>query len=150
MRYPDARIIVSGGNGELTGNFEGDAIGAERFFDAFGISAARIQYDKRSRNTWQNAVYSREIAKPVPGQTWLLVTSAWHMPRAVGCFRRAGFTVVPWPVDYRTAEHQGLTLSGDPLGGIDLTSLALKEWIGLAAYKLTGRSAELFPGPGAS
>lgn len=145
MRYPNARIIVSGGNGDLTGHFEGDATGARRFFVDFGISGERIEYDTRSRNTWQNAVYSRELAGPVPGQTWLLVTSAWHMPRAVGCFRRAGFNVIPWPVDYRTAPHEGFKLSGNPLAGIGLTSLALKEWIGLAAYRITGRTEEFFP-----
>lgn len=145
MRYPDARIVVSGGNGDLTGHFEGDATGARRFFGAFGISVGRIEYDTRSRNTWQNAVYSRELARPAPGQTWLLVTSAWHMPRAVGCFRQAGFNIVPWPVDHRTAPHEGFGFSGNPLAGIGLTSLALKEWIGLAAYRLTGRTDAFFP-----
>jgi uncharacterized SAM-binding protein YcdF (DUF218 family) len=147
MRYPDARVIVSGGTGDLIVNSEGDATGAERFFAAFGLSGSHFEYDTRSRNTWQNALYSRELARPGPNQTWLLVTSAWHMPRAVGCFRRAGFAVVPWPVDYRTGPREGFAISGDALGGMSLTTLALKEWIGLAAYDVTGRSSALFPAP---
>ena len=67
-----------------------------------GLDARRILVETRSRNTYENAVYSKELAQPQPGQIWLLVTSANHMPRAVGCFRAVGFDVIPYPVDYDT------------------------------------------------
>ena len=147
-RYPDARVIVSGGIGQLFVNSEGDAAGAPRFFKAFGLSGPRFEYDGQSKNTWQNAVYSRELAKPKPGETWLLITSAFHMPRAVGCFRKAGFPIVPWPVDYRTREHEAFEVELDDVSGdMAATTLALKEWVGLAAYYMSGRTSALFPAP---
>lgn len=148
MRNPQARVVVAGGIGELVGKSEGDGTAAPRFFGAFGLGGSRFEYETRSRNTWQNAVYSRELVKPKPGETWLLVTSAAHMPRAVGCFREAGFPVVPWPVDYQTVPDVWLKPTvDDPIGYLWLTTLAFKEWIGLAVYRMTGRTSAFFPGP---
>ena len=104
--------------------------------------------EDRSRNTIENAVYSKEVARPKPGERWLLVTSAYHMPRAVGVFRKVGFTVEPYPVDWRTRgaqdELRPFASVGDGLRRVDT---AVREWVGLAVYWLTGRSSELFPGP---
>jgi uncharacterized SAM-binding protein YcdF (DUF218 family) len=86
--------------------------------------------------------------QPQPGQRWLLVTSANHMPRAMGAFRKAGFTVEPWPVDYRTADKYDRYLMFEaPSEGLRRLELAVHEWIGLIAYRLMGRSDELFPRP---
>jgi uncharacterized SAM-binding protein YcdF (DUF218 family) len=88
------------------------------------------------------------LIKPRPGERWLLITSAYHMPRAVGCFRRAGLSVEAYPVDWRTGGRRGLTTpSGSVAGGLDRADVAVREWLGLVAYWITGRTSDLFPAP---
>jgi uncharacterized SAM-binding protein YcdF (DUF218 family) len=94
---------------------------------------------------------TRDLVKPKPGERWLLVTSAWHMPRAIGCFRRAGFKVEAYPVD-RPARPiaEELLPSRTLAGGLHQTDQAIHEWIGLGAYWVTDRTSELLPGPAAA
>jgi uncharacterized SAM-binding protein YcdF (DUF218 family) len=104
--------------------------------------------DRASHNTWENAVYTKALAAPQPGQRWLLVTSASHMPRAMGVFRKVGFAVEPWPVDFRTADARDWFQTFEsPAEGLRRVELAGHEWIGLITYWLMGRSDELFPEP---
>lgn len=148
LEYPDARILVSGGTGSIFLEGEGDAATAPRLMEALGIDRARLVLENRSRDTYENAIYSKQLAEPKPGETWLLVTSAFHMPRAVGTFRAAGFPVVPWPVDYRTAGTEGFGLAEDNvLDSLDNTAVGVREWIALFAYRLTGRTESLLPAP---
>lgn len=147
-RYPDARIVISGGNGSLVLEGEGDADTAPRLLEALGVARERLVLENRSRDTYENAAFSRQMVAPAEGDTWLLVTSAFHMPRSVALFRRAGFDVVPWPVDYRTRGDERLGLATDnPLDSLSATTVALREWIGLLAYWLTGRIDEPLPAP---
>ncbi len=147
-RYPNARIIISGGNGSLLYDDQPEAGVAVQELEALGIPHDRISAEEQSRNTVENAVFSRLIANPKPGERWLLVTSAFHMPRAVGTFRAAGFPIEPYPVDYRT---RGPGDAVRPFGifndGLAVTDIAVHEWLGLLVYRLTGRTLELFPGP---
>lgn len=147
-RYPEARIVISGGTGALLLEGEDDASTAVRLFEALGIPRDRLVLEGKSRNTYENAVFTKELVTPAPGETWLLVTSAFHMPRSMALFRKAGFPVLPWPVDYRTSGREGIGLFVDnPTDSLQATTLALREWIGLFAYRLTGRTDELLPGP---
>jgi uncharacterized SAM-binding protein YcdF (DUF218 family) len=147
-KYPNARIIFTGGNASLFENAPSEAAIAVRTFVALGIAPDRITAEEQSRNTIENAVFSRLIAQPKPGERWLLVTSAFHMPRAVAVFRAADFPVEPYPVDYRT---RGLSDVVRPFpsvaDGLAQTDFAMHEWIGLLAYRLTGKTRELFPAP---
>ncbi len=147
-KYPDARIIFSGGSGSLRRDAPAEAPFAVQELEALGVAPERITAEEQSRNTVENAVFSRLVAQPKPGERWLLVTSAYHMPRAVAAFRAAGFAVEPYPVDWRT---RGPAAAGQPflsfVGGLGQTDLAMHEWVGLLAYRLTGRTAELFPAP---
>lgn len=148
-RHPSARVLVSGGTGAIVIAGEADADTAPRLLAALGVDEARLILENRSRNTYENAVFSRELAAPKEGETWLLVTSAFHMPRSVGLFRKAGFDVVPWPVDYRTSGEEGVGLFRDnPSDSLLNATMAVREWIGLAAYRATGRIDQLVPGPG--
>lgn len=147
-RFPEARILVSGGSGELLLTGESDADTAPRLLAALGVAPERLILENRSRNTDENARFSRELVAPQPGEIWLLVTSAFHMPRSVGLFRKAGFPVVPWPVDYRTAGDEGYGFFVDnAIDSLQNTTLGIREWIGLVAYWLTGRTDQLLPGP---
>lgn len=148
-RFPDARVLVSGGTGTLVLEGEGDADTAPRLLTALGVDRTRLILENRSRNTYENAQFSREMADPKPGETWLLVTSAFHMPRSVGLFRKAGFDVVPWPVDYRTSGEEGIGLFRDnPADSLQTATMAIREWIGLAAYRASSRIDQILPAPG--
>jgi len=102
----------------------------------------------RSRNTQENARFTLEMVKPKAGERWLLVTSALHMPRSVGCFRNVGFEVDAYPVGWRTSGRADLLLlNGRISDGLIHTDAAVREWVGLLVYWLTGRTSELFPAP---
>lgn len=147
-RYPTARILVSGGAASIFLQGEGDAATALRLFAALGIDRGRLILETRSRDTYENALLSKRLAEPEAGETWLLVTSAFHMARAVGVFRKAGFPVVPWPTDYRTAGTERFAPAEDnALDSLGNTTAALREWMALVAYRLAGRTATLFPAP---
>ncbi|WP_137390734.1 YdcF family protein [Rhodoligotrophos defluvii] len=141
--YPHARIVLAGGSGDIDQRGTPEGLIMREILIELGIDPARIAVDAKSRNTYENALLAKQAAQPKPGETWVLVTSAFQMPRAVGCFRKVGFDVVPYPVDFRTpADHKRHL--GDLL---NVLGLAEKEWIGLLTYYLTGRTAQLFPAP---
>jgi uncharacterized SAM-binding protein YcdF (DUF218 family) len=145
--FPNARIIYSGGNGSLIRGRPPEAEFLFPLLDSFGVPRDRVTLETRSRNTAENAAFSKEIAKPQPGERWLLVTSAFHMPRAVGCFRRVGFSVEAYPVDWNTLRQFQFDGIQSFSVGLGRTDGAVHEWAGLVAYWLTGRTSELFPGP---
>jgi uncharacterized SAM-binding protein YcdF (DUF218 family) len=147
-KYPDSRIVFSGGSANLISNDAREADFAVQIFEALGIDRTRLILERRSRNTYENAVFSKALAAPNPGERWLLVTSAYHMPRAMGLFRKVGFAVEPYPVDWRVGAPADL-LSFAPASGEGLTrtDTAIREWMGLLAYRLAGRTDALFPGP---
>lgn len=147
-RFPDARIVISGGSGELIVKGEGDAAPAARMLVALGVARERLVLEDRSRNTHENARFTKDLVQPAPGETWLLVTSAFHMPRAVGLFREVEFPVLPWPVDFRTTGREGVgVFSDNTTDALQNTRLGIREWIGLLAYWLTGRTGSLLPAP---
>ncbi len=147
-RFPDARIVISGGSGALMLDGEDDASTALRLMEALGVARERLLLEGNSRNTYENAAFTRDMVSPAPGETWLLVTSAFHVPRSMALFRKAGFAVVPWPVDYRTSGQEGIGLFVDnPVDSLQTATLGVREWIGLVAYWLTGRIDEPFPSP---
>jgi uncharacterized SAM-binding protein YcdF (DUF218 family) len=113
-----------------------------------GIERTRIVLEPQARDTYENATFTARLLNPRPGQRWLLVTSAAHMPRAVGCFRKAGFTVVAWPVDYRTPRRMDIMRLNRSLpDGLSKMDATMREYAGLAMYYLTGRTDALLPGP---
>jgi uncharacterized SAM-binding protein YcdF (DUF218 family) len=147
-RYPAARIVFSGGSNALILTEEPEAFFAVQQLEALGVPHDRITAEEQSRNTIENAVFSRLIANPKPSERWLLITSAYHMPRAMAAFRAAGFPVEAYPVDWRTRGPADLVRPfGAISDGLGRTDTAVHEWLGLLAYRLTGRSAELLPGP---
>ena len=147
-RYPDARIIFSGGSGALLEREGPEAPFAVRQLMALGVAHDRITTEEQSRNTLENAAYARLLANPKPGERWLLVTSAYHMPRAIAAFRAEDFAVDAYPVDWRTRGAGDLQRGFSTLSeGLRRTDAATREWVGLVVYRLTGRSTELLPGP---
>lgn len=146
-RHPEARVLVSGGDASIIPSGLSEADATRDLLIGLGVAPERLVIENASRNTWENAVLSYRAAQPRPGETWLLVTTAMHMPRAVGCFRRAGWSVLPYPVDYRTRPSGAVELGFGFPGGLDMLNLVTKEWDGLIAYYLLGRLDALFPAP---
>jgi uncharacterized SAM-binding protein YcdF (DUF218 family) len=147
-RYPDASIIYSGGFGQLVHAGRTEADVALRLFESLGLPQRRVVAEDRSRNTIENALFSKQLARPKPGERWLLITSAYHMPRSIGVFRKAAFPVEAYPVDWRTRGSQDVLRPFASMGeGLRRTDIAMREWVGLAVYWLTGRTSEFFPGP---
>ena len=147
-KYPAARIVFSGGSGQLVFQGANESDLALRLFDSFGIARSRIAVDDRSRDTVENARFSKAVAAPKPGERWLLVTSAYHMPRSIGSFRGAGFAVEAYPVDWRTRGLSDLLRPFANVGdGLRRTDTAAREWVGLVIYRAAGYMPELFPGP---
>ncbi len=146
--YPNARILFTGGNANLISDDAKEADYAMQVFQSFGISKDRLLMERQSRNTSENAEFSKAMAAPKSGERWLLVTSAYHMPRAVGIFRKAGFEVEPYPVDWRLGGRDDLLkFSVFFIGGLSRIDTASREWMGLLAYWITGKTSEFFPGP---
>ncbi len=146
-RYPRSRLVFSGGSGFIGGGIsEADIV--SRQADTIGLPRSRVILENRSRNTHENATFSAALVHPKPGERWLLLTSAWHMPRDIGCFRQAGFTVEAFPFDYRTKGWGDLLhFHGFSSDGLLQFDLAMKEWIGLVAYRLAGYIPDWLPGP---
>ncbi len=146
-RYPDARLVFSGGSGSVLHPEAREAPLVENLLKELGFPTERVVFEDRSRNTVENALFSKELAKPQAGESWLLVTSAAHMPRAVGCFRRQNWPVLAWPVDHVSDGTMALDLDFNLAGRAGLLGAAIHEWLGLVSYYLMDRTDSLFPAP---
>jgi uncharacterized SAM-binding protein YcdF (DUF218 family) len=147
-RFPKAKVVFAGGSGALLKEEVPEAISAARLLEALGIAKDRIVLESKSRDTYENAQFTKAMVGPKPGERWLLITSGWHMPRAMGCFARAGFVVDAWPVDYRTAGYFDPTRFHNSISeGLRRLDLVMREYVGLTMYFLAGRTSALLPGP---
>lgn len=141
-RYPDAVVVFAGGGAQLRTS-GGEARVARALLTAGGIAADRLRIENRSRDTYENAIYAKALVAGAADGRWLLVTSAAHMPRAFGTFCAAGWRgLVPYPVDHRASS---VRLGWNPSGNLYELHAALREWAGLVAYRVAGRTAVLFP-----
>ncbi|MGD0531040.1 MAG: YdcF family protein [Methyloceanibacter sp.] len=151
-RFPDAKIAFSGGDAGIRYKADSEAAGAANLLTGMGVARDRLILEANSRDTYENAIYLKaelgRLGLLGAGRRWVLITSGFHMPRAMGAFRRAGLEVEPWPVDYRTVGEADLTRPFDKVSeGLRRVDMAAHEWVGLLAYWLAGRSGELFPAP---
>jgi uncharacterized SAM-binding protein YcdF (DUF218 family) len=146
-RHPEARLVFTGGSASLTPDALTEADVARRIWRDLGVPEERMSFETESRNTHENAVLTHRLAQSKPGETWLLVTSASHMPRSMGVFRQAGWQVLPWPVNYRTSHGPSLWFDASFPVRLQEFEWGSREWIGLVAYRLMGRTDALFPAP---
>ena len=140
-RFSKARLLLSG----VTHSASGDRLLRDKFA-RLGGNPTRLNFEDRSLTTAENALYSQKIIKPRKDERWVLITSAMHMPRTVGCFRRVGFQVDAYPIDFKT-NRTASTPFNINLNQIGLFDTAVKEWTGLLAYRLAGKTGALFPAP---
>lgn len=146
--HPEAKVVVTGGVARLYGSDREGSTAVAALLEELGVAKDRLIVETHSRNTHENATKTLPLISAKPGETWLLVTSAYHMPRAVGVFRKAGLEVTAYPADFRMRGSEDLTRWFQSLpSGLKRFDLGAKEWIGLVAYRLTGRTSDFFPAP---
>lgn len=148
--HPNARLIYSGGAASIVNKSLKEADYVARLYVALGVPRDRLMLEREARNTWENAKFTMEMVSPKPDETWVLITSAFHMPRAVGVFRRVGWEMIPYPVDFNVRPALSIPSPIDFAAGLSSMAAAGHEWIGLIAYWLTGKNSAAFPKPRAS
>ena len=138
QRNPQLTLLFTGGEGALFGTGPSEAQRAHAFFSAMGLPDKAVRYEDQSRSTWENAVFTARLPDIASGKRWLLLTSAWHMPRALATFRKAGWNVTAYPVDFRTGGMTPLTNYSISEGAAHW-DLYLHEVLGMVSYRLAGR-----------
>lgn len=146
-RYPQAKFLFTGGHWGSNRGQLSEADVARAFFEQQGLSEPQAIFEDRATSTYQNAVYSYGLVEPKENEVWILVTSAAHMPRAVGAFRRVGWNVTPYPVDFRTTGATDVSWPPEVGRAISDFDYVVREWMAIVAYWLLGQSDELMPGP---
>jgi len=144
--YPDAQLVFTGGSGSLTEQANKEADYTRFLFEQLDMGERAIIYESESRNTAENALHSKTLLNPQAGEEWILITSAFHMPRAVGVFCQAGWPVNPYPVDHYSYKDELLRLDYRFSNNLRTLETAIREWVGLLAYRVTGRTDRLLPG----
>lgn len=147
-RYPQARLVFTGGDTSFSGDApwrEADL--ARACLTGQGIATERLIFEDQARNSYENAQNSLDLVQPDSNSHWILVTSAAHMPRAMGAFRQAGWPrLTAWPVGIHSRPVFSWTKPGLSYK-LNLVERALHEWIGLTVYRLLGLSSKWFPAP---
>jgi len=145
--YPQASLIYAGGAGSLYYQDYKSNETARKLFEQLGLNLDRVLFDTEARNTFENAVNTFNLLGQQTEGDWILITSAFHMPRSVGIFRKTGWNVIPYPVDYQTSGEWDYDWKFGRLFNFLEFSTGLHEWLGLIAYRMTGKTAALFPKP---
>ena len=144
--YPDAKHVFTGGSGSLIGQQYKQAHVAMKLFREQGLDTSQIIFEELSRNTYENAKFTQAIVKPESDENWILITTAWHMPRSVGIFNKMGWSVIPYPVDHHTSPGSLFRINMSFSGNLRILKKAIKEWAGLTAYYFTGKTTSILPG----
>ncbi len=145
--YPTAKLVYSGGSGSIYRQKLKEADFVHPLLKALDMNLKRILFENQSRNTSENAFLIKKLVNPNINQRWIIITSAFHMPRAIASFRQHNWNVVAYPVDYRTPSEMKFRLGFNLIAGLNSFSLAVHECMGLFFYWLTGRTNELYPTP---
>jgi uncharacterized SAM-binding protein YcdF (DUF218 family) len=133
------KILISGGSGRLLHQDQTEADRVKAFLISLHIPEKDIVMEMTSRNTHENALYTSEwLQKHAPGARCLLVTSAWHMPRALGCFQKAEISVVPYSSHFFSEErkYDPDVLLLPQASVLSNWGILIREWVGYATYKM--------------
>lgn len=145
-QYPKAKLIFTGGSGNIYNPERKEADDAKAFLEMIGLKTDSITFERNSRNSYENVKYSKELMQPKTGENWILVTSAFHMPRSVGIFKQHGWEVTPYPSGPKTdGKYKIIPQPFGVVGSFFMLGTAMKEFIGTIIYYFSGKSAFLFP-----
>lgn len=144
-QYPNARLVFTGGNASLNREQPTEAEMVRDYFLRAGLQEERLMLENQSRNTAENASLTKQLLNPTATQNWVLITTAFHMPRAVGLFCRQGWSVLPYPVDHHTLPSKLYAIKFNLSDHANNLAVAVHEWLGLLAYYVTGKIDSLLP-----
>jgi len=143
--YPNAKLLYTGGSSSLTQQRFKGADAARRMMMEQEFDVDRVLFERESRNTVESAVLSQKLLLPENGESWILITTAWHMPRSVGVFCVVGWPVIPYPVDYKTSKEGLFDINFSFANHLNDLDVGIKEWLGLVVYRITGRTNKIIP-----
>jgi len=146
-QYPHATPVFTGGTGSMKLQQYKSAHVARKLFSELGVDTSKIIFEEQSKNTFENVTFSKALVKPKSTENWVLITTAWHMPRSVGIFEKSGWPVIAYPVDHATKPDDLFRVSWGFSDNLHVLNMAVKEWVGLAAYYVTGKTTAFLPGP---
>jgi uncharacterized SAM-binding protein YcdF (DUF218 family) len=138
-KYPDAKLVYSGGSSSLTHQAFKGAYAGKMLLENQSFDTSRVIFEGKSRNTYESALNLKELINPKKKENWILITTAWHMPRAVGVFKKVDFNVIAYPVDFWTTEETLYDINFDFTSHLSKLEVGFKEWLGLFAYKITNK-----------
>ena len=144
-QFPKAKLVFTGGTGSLSKQEYKAADVAKKLFEQQSFDVSRIIFERESRNSYENVIYSKKIVKPIKNENWILITTSWHMPRSVGIFCKAGWPVIPYPVDHQTNKDNLFRIDFNLSNNLLTLKTAIKEWLGLFAYYLSGKTTSFLP-----
>ncbi len=136
------KLLISGGDGNLFGASYPESILAQKFLLDIGVKSEDLLIEDHSRNTHENAVFSKELLEKqgITNAKALIFTSAFHIPRAMGCFNKIGVNAQPYPTNFiadrLTLQPQSWLIPNPDL--IRHWEAFFKEWIGYVVYKIQG------------
>lgn len=136
-KYPEAKLVFTGGTGSMLHQQTKAADIAKELFIQQGIDVERVLFERDSRNTYENVIFTKKLVQPKPDETWLLITTSWHMPRSMGIFCKNGWDVIPYPVDHYTQRGNLLRIGFSFGGHLGSLGMGIKEWLGILAYSAT-------------
>jgi len=145
QQYPKAKAIFTGGQASINGQYPSEAYFAKQLFDSLGIESNRIIYDDKARNTYENIINTKKLAQAKPKENWVVVTTAYHLPRTIGLFCQQNWPVIPYPADFHTNPNELFSATFDFSGNLQQLNEAIHEWVGLMAYYLTGKTPQWLP-----
>lgn len=140
LRYPDAQLVYTGGSGSMLQQSYKGADVARQLYKDLGLDVSKIIFERESRNTSENAILTKKLVKPKAGEQWLLITTAWHMPRSMGIFCQSDWKVIPYPVDYTSLPKRLFRIEWNFSKHLKSLTVGVKEWVGVVAYSVMGKS----------
>jgi len=146
-RFPEATLVFTGGSGSMVDQGFSGADCVAKLFEQQGLDSSRVVFERKSRNTYENVILTKKRVEPKENENWLVITSASHMPRAVGIFNKSDWPVIPWPVDHSSQPGRLGRIQWNPVRHLRNLKIASKEWVGLLAYYVTGKTDVVFPRP---
>jgi len=144
--YPNAQLVFTGGTGSVTEQEFKAADYAGYLFDQLSLTDRVIVFERESRNTYENAVNSKELVSPAADENWVLISSAFHMPRSIGIFCQLDWPMIPYPVDHYSRKDDLYRVEFSFAENLGTLGTAIREWVGLTVYRFTGRTAQFLPG----
>jgi uncharacterized SAM-binding protein YcdF (DUF218 family) len=146
-RYPQARLVFTGGTGDPLNQNLSEAETVRLYLREQGLDPARVLYEEHSRNTYENAALTKPLVQPKAGERWLVIGSAASIPRAMGVFRKVGWNATAYPCDYNANHWSKFHPTLHVRDRVNTITLAIHEWVGLAIYRWTGKMDSFFPAP---